>query len=68
MKELSTEDVRHIYDEILKRYRVTFSDYQEERKDGEVKFVHLTLKFKISKMETETDKSAMPEPLAAKQR
>jgi hypothetical protein len=47
VKELNIEEVRSICDEILGRYHVTFSDYQEERKDGEVKFVHLTLKFRI---------------------
>ena len=48
MKELTLQEVRSICDEILGRYQVSYSDYQEERKDGEVKFVHLTLKFKLS--------------------
>ena len=48
MKELTLQEVRTVCDEILGRYQVSYSGYQEERKDGEVKFVHLTLKFKIS--------------------
>ena len=61
LKELNIEDVRSICDEILGRYHVTFSDYQEERKDGEVKFVHLTLKFKVSNCELRKNTSCSPD-------
>ena len=49
VKKLSIEEIRCICDEIVRCYGIAFSDYQEERKDGEIKFVHLTLKFKVSK-------------------
>ena len=48
MRDLDLKEIRGICDEILRHYNVSFSDYQEERKDGEVKFVHLTLKFIVS--------------------
>ena len=59
VNDLSIEEIRRICDEILRRYVVAFSDYQEERKDGEIKFVHLTLKFKVSKQGV--DKSRLSE-------
>ena len=33
--------------EIKKRYGVCYSDYHEEERDGEIKFVGVTLKIKI---------------------
>ena len=59
MREHTPDEVRSICNEILGRYHVAFSDYQEERKDGEIKFVYLTLKFKVSKKGV--DKSRLSE-------
>jgi len=60
VREFNLNEVRSICEEILGRYRVAFSDYQEERKDGEIKFVHLTLKFKVSNKKG-LDKSTLSE-------
>jgi hypothetical protein len=59
MREHTLDGARSICAEILGRYHVAFSDYQEERKDGEIKFVYLTLKFKVFKKRV--DKSSLSE-------
>jgi hypothetical protein len=35
--------------DLKKRYSVCFSDYHEEERDGEIKFVNVTLRMKIDK-------------------
>ncbi len=49
---MTIEEARIFYQEIKKiknRYGISYSDYHEEERDGEIKFVNVTLKIKIDK-------------------
>jgi len=43
---LTLEEARKICEEIIEKYGA-YCDYLEERREGEIKFVNLTLRFKI---------------------
>lgn len=45
---MKLEDARKICDQIIEEHGL-YCDYQEERREGEVKFVNLTLRLKIDK-------------------
>ena len=44
---MTLEEARKTIEEIQERYDIKFSDYQEERRNGEIKMVCVTLKFKV---------------------
>ena len=44
---VSAEKAREIYEDIIGRYNVTYSQFLEDRRGGEVKFIDLIIKFKI---------------------
>ena len=49
---MKLEEAKRLYQEIKeikKRYGICYSDYHEEERDGEIKFVNVTLKIKIDK-------------------
>jgi|GEM_PF-6611086 len=43
---MTLEEARRICNEVIEKYG-SYCDYQEERRDGEIKFINLTLRFKI---------------------
>jgi hypothetical protein len=43
------EEARKICNEIIEKYGITYSTCYEERAEGEIKFIFLTLKFRIEK-------------------
>jgi len=44
---MKLEEIRKTCQEIIEKHQVTFSDYHEERLEGKVKFVRLTLKWLV---------------------
>jgi hypothetical protein len=47
--------------ELKKRYGVSYSDYHEEERDGQVRFVNITVRAKIDPSTPETVRRAGPE-------
>ena len=46
---MTLQEIKNAITEIKKRYRITHSNYKEDEVDGEVKFVELTVRFKVEK-------------------
>jgi len=44
---MNLEAAQKLCDEILQKYGITHSECNFERVDGQVKFIHLTIKIKI---------------------
>jgi len=44
---MNLEEIKKTCEKIIKEQAVAFSDYHEERKNGEVRFVNLTLKWLV---------------------
>lgn len=46
---MTFEEARKICEEIIEKYAITHSTCNEERVDGRIKFINMTIKFKINK-------------------
>ncbi len=56
---MTLDQARKLYHEIReikKRYGISYSDFHEEERDGEVRFVNVTLKLKIDPVKKSLDK------------
>jgi len=56
---MTPEGIKRICQEIVEKYGIGYSDYHEERKGGEIKFITLTLKWLVDSQER---KAGMPVP------
>ena len=56
---MTLDQARKLCEEIIDKYRISHSNCHEERVDGEVKFVHLTLKIKINAKKNIDKKAAI---------
>ena len=52
---MKLEDARKICDEIIEKYG-HYCDYHEERREGQIKFVNLTVRLKIDPEKKRLDK------------
>jgi hypothetical protein len=52
---MTLQDARKICEEIIKKHG-HYCDYHEERREGEIKFLNLTLKLKIDPEKKSVDK------------
>ena len=55
---MTLEEARKICAEIQNKYGIKFSDYKEERRDGEIKLVSFTARFWINEKVLDFSKSS----------
>ena len=46
---MTFEEIKRIIREIEDRYKIAFTDYHEEVREGKIKFIVYTMRFKVEK-------------------
>lgn len=44
---MNLQQIQKVINEIITKYNILYSEQFIERREGEIKFIHLTLKFKV---------------------